>query len=117
MFDDAEMKIYVDVESGLSRVRGNKTIYKRMLQLFLQSEEFASFEAQLEAKDYQRASEVAHGIKGMTGNLGMPRIFEMSADLMVKLKDGPVDESIIDEYRDILEKTREYAKAASAELA
>lgn len=97
---------YVDVDAALARVRGNKALYNKMLGLFLSSGEFAAFEEQLAAGEYAKASETAHAIKGMTGNLSLTKIFTTSAELMVQLRQGPPDGAMLAAYRDAVEKTR-----------
>lgn len=114
--DGVDVKRYVDVDTALSRVRGNKKIYVRMLGLFLKSEEFATFEERLEADDRPGAGEVAHAIKGMTGNLGMDPLFEVSNQLMDELRAGTRDEEKIALYRDTLEKTRQSVEALMPQL-
>ena len=111
-----EDKAYLDLDAALGRVRGNTAIYKRMLGLFTQSGEFEAFEGALAAKDYARAAEVAHGIKGMTGNLGFTRLFETSNELMLQLRQGPPDTALLAEYRETLTKTREVVAGVEAEL-
>lgn len=112
-----EDKQYVDLDGALARVRGNKMIYKKMLGLFTKSAEFDAFEEALAAQDYARAAEVAHGIKGMTGNLSFTKLFETSAELMVQLRDGPADPQLLADYRDALEKTRDVVARLETELA
>ena len=108
---------YIDVTSALARVRGNKAIYKKMLGMFLQSNSFADFENILSQKDYAKASEIAHGIKGMTGNLGMNTLFELSSKLMVEMKTGAApDEQNLKNYRETLIKTKEEAEKLVIEL-
>ena len=98
-------KNYVDLEDGLERVRNNTALFKRMLQLFLQSEEFPSFERELSDGNLERAAEIAHAIKGMTGNLGFPMLFETSSELMTQLRQGIADQALLEKYRDAVEKT------------
>ncbi len=114
--DNEILKKYIDIDTALSRVRGNKVIYKKMLGMFLQSNSFADLENCLSQKDYSKASEVAHGIKGMTGNLGMDMLFNESAKLMVQLRAGAPDEQTLKNYREALIKTRDYAEKMSAQF-
>ena len=101
------LKKYIDIDTALSRVRGNKAIYKKMLGMFLQSKSFAELEEAVSQKEYTKASEIAHGIKGMTGNLGMTMLFEESTKLMVEMRAGAPDETNLKNYREALIKTRE----------
>lgn len=107
---------YVDKEGALARVRGNATIYKKMLGMLLNSAEFAAFEDAMAAGDLARAGEVAHGIKGMTGNLSLPRLFESSTRLMTELREGKADPDLLARYREDVENTRVCIEAVLAEI-
>lgn len=112
----ADQQEYVDIESALARVRGNKTLYRRMLGLFLQSAEFDRFEAALSQKDYSQAADAAHGIKGMTGNLAMNLLFATSTELVQQLRQGPPDEDTLARYRAALSGTRAVVEDLAAKL-
>lgn len=108
--------VYLDMEDGLARLRGNTSLYKRTLQMFLKSTEFQALEDAIAAGDDQKAGEIAHGIKGMTGNLSMPELFHKSTILMSSYRAGGASESDIDAYRDAYEKTRTAVEEKIAEL-
>ena len=97
--------MYIDIDAGLGRVRGNKPLYKRMLGMFLDSSEIGDFERYIKDKSYEEASNSAHAIKGIAGNLGMSALFEISGELVEELRRGSVNQERILEYTDILEKT------------
>ena len=103
-------KKYIDMETGLARVRGNAVLFKKMLGLFLNGKEFAAFEEALAANDYPRAGDVAHAIKGLTGNLALTPLFEESTKLMNQLRGGSYDEETLRNYRAILIETRTEAE-------
>ena len=67
-------------------------------------------------KDYAKAGEVAHGIKGMTGNLSLTKLFDVSTTLMNELRAGTRNEETIADYRDAYEKTLMHVKALVEEL-
>ena len=108
MFDQSadDSSKYVDVENGLSRVRGNKSLYKRMLSMFLDSGEFASLEEHLSNNDYEAAGNSAHAIKGITGNLSLTALFEVSTALMGELRNGAPSPETVQLYETALEKTK-----------
>jgi len=107
---------YVDVEGGLSRVRGNKTLYRRMLQLFLDSKEFGEMEERFAAENFKALAETAHGIKGMTGNLALPKLFEISTKLMDELRADSFDIKTYEQYLEILADTRKYVEIEMQKL-
>ena len=101
-----EVARYVDLDSALERLRGNTNLYKRMLGLFVQSEEFAAFEKAVEDADDIRASDVMHGIKGIAGNLSLTALYEISTILTVDFKKGTADPQMVEDYRGILVNTK-----------
>lgn len=111
-----EGKPYIDLDTGLGRVRNNKKIYSRMLGLFLQSPEFDAFEAAMAEGDNAKAAEVAHAIKGMTGNLALDAIFTDSEALMTQLRNGDADPALLERYRSDLAETRNEVDALLPQL-
>ena len=107
---------YIDIDDALKRVRGQKAIYVKLLKSFLATKDFAALEAAIEEKDYKKASETAHSIKGITGNLSLTKLFEESAALMLKLKDDVFDAEQLDRFRDTLVKTKNYCLDVIDEL-
>ena len=107
---DINLEQYIDLKSALPRVMGNQTIYQKMLNMFLDSTEFAALEEELEKGDYAKAGDVAHAIKGMTGNLGFVMLFETSTQFMNELRAGTFDPATADAYRDSYTKTKEAAE-------
>lgn len=100
------MQAYVDIDTALGRIRGNKKLYAKMLGMFLQSPEFDALEAALQANDYEKCGEAAHAIKGITGNLSLMALFETSTELMNQFRANGYQEETLAAYRDALEKTR-----------
>jgi len=107
---------YMNMETGLARVRGNVKLYKRMLGLFVASDEFAKLEEAIANKDATAAADIAHAIKGMTGNLSLDDIFHISEDLMHKFRANEFDEDSISRYRESLKITFEILEDAIAYL-
>ena len=101
-----EINKYINVQSGLDRIRGNKKLFVKMLELFMDSKEFDSLDECLQKKDFEQAAKEAHAIKGMTGNLSMTVLFEISTKLMLQLRENIFEESTVNEYYDALKNTR-----------
>lgn len=112
-----ERREYVDLDAALARVRGNKTIYLKMLGMFEASAEFAAMEESLAAGDYEKGAQVAHGIKGMTANLGLDKLAQAATELMVQMRAGAPELPAVDAYREALEKTRQAVQEIKGELA
>lgn len=109
MFENIpELKQYVDIETGLSRVRGNKALFAKMLGMYLGSTEFDNLDQQLALGNLEEAAKVAHTLKGMTGNLSLEMVFQLSSDLLSSLREGIYDPAAVNALRDANVKTKEY---------
>jgi len=107
---------YINVKEGLSRVRDNKKLYRRMLGLFLENGEFASLEEFLTQKEYAKAADSAHTIKGMTGNLSLTALFTLSTRMMEDLRQGETSDEVEASFRAAYGQTRIYVEEVMAEL-
>jgi CheY-like chemotaxis protein len=71
----------VDTAAGLSRVAGNKRLYRNLLEQFCDKQVHAAAEIAEAVKsgDSSRAQRVAHTVKGVAGNLGITCVQEGAA--------------------------------------
>lgn len=99
---------HVDVEGGLRRIGGSKPLYIRLLNMFATSAEFSRFEETLAANDLPAAGDVAHAIKGMSGNLSVNTVFEITTRLCEELRAGQRDEALLAEYEAARAQTLAY---------
>lgn len=111
-----EFDRYVDVDTGLGRVRGNKKLYRKMLNMFTESAEIERFEQAIADGDMEQAGQYAHAIKGMTGNLSLTALFDSSTNLMDQLRNGAYEQSALDHYHEALVKTQAYVNQFIANL-
>jgi two-component system sensor histidine kinase/response regulator len=70
-------------EDGLRRVGGNRKLYLKLLNEFIQQQVQApdQISAALQSQDLETAQRIAHSIKGVAGNLGATEIQTLAADL------------------------------------
>ncbi|MDR2132651.1 MAG: Hpt domain-containing protein [Clostridiales Family XIII bacterium] len=106
----AEFDEYIDIESGLRRVAGSAKIYVKILNSFLATEEFDKLTANLAAGDIEAAAATAHGIKGMSGNLSLTKLYNETVSFEAKLKQGVCEPAEKETLDAVVEKTREYLK-------
>lgn len=117
MFDNVpDLQQYIDIETGLARIRGNKALFAKMLGMYLSSKEFDHLEQCLAEGNMEEAVKAAHTLKGMTGNLSLEKVYQLSTQLMNMLRDGAYDESVMNELREANEKTKEYIDIVTAEF-
>jgi HPt (histidine-containing phosphotransfer) domain-containing protein len=101
---------YIDIESGLKRVAGSAKIYVKILNSFLATEELDKLTANLAAGDVEAAATTAHGIKGMSGNLSLTKLYNETVAFEAKLKQGAYEPAEKEFFDAIAEKTRAYLK-------
>ena len=106
----------INLKEGLARVRDNKKLYRRMLGMFLESGEFAAMEESLMEKDYGKAADAAHALKGMTGNLSLTALFNISTKMMEELRQGVASDESYAALKSAYSQTRAYAEEIMQEL-
>ncbi len=93
----------IDVNGGIDRCMGNEGLYERFLKKFLNDGNWEGFMKAMDGKDYKTAESCIHSLKGVSGNLSMDRLYDLSAEITALLRAS--------EY----EAARELAKTAEAE--
>jgi HPt (histidine-containing phosphotransfer) domain-containing protein len=106
----ADFEEYINIDSGLKRVAGSAKIYVKILNSFLATEELNKLTANLAAGDIEAAASTAHGIKGMSGNLSLTKLYDETVSLESSLKKGVYEPAEKESFDAIAEKTREYLK-------
>jgi CheY-like chemotaxis protein/HPt (histidine-containing phosphotransfer) domain-containing protein len=80
----------VDVAGGLTRVAGNKRLYRSLLVQFAtkQADSPAQISTAIEKGDRELAERIAHTVKGVAGNLGIGSIFDAAKKLESAIRKG-----------------------------
>ncbi|MFU1927186.1 response regulator [Bordetella hinzii] len=80
----------LDVDNGLRRVLGNKSLYLLMLRRFLSGQKTAADElrAAAAAGDFATAERIAHTTKGLAGNIGAADVQQAAAEVESAFKKG-----------------------------
>ncbi|XXJ20544.1 response regulator [Desulfovibrio caledoniensis] len=83
----------VDTARGLSRLRGNATLYRKLLRDFAQDSGILidKLAADAAAEQFDACRGVAHNLKGVAGNIGAERLHEALARLEQALLGGQGD--------------------------
>lgn len=68
----------LDVQEGLSRVRGDRALYRRLLAKFKKDHSgfLEKVRAGIDTLDYDGVAATLHGMKGLAGNIGATRLFD-----------------------------------------
>ena len=75
-----------NVEEGLSRCFGKEDFYLKMVNMGLTNQNFQLLGPALEAKDYDRAFELCHSLKGVIGNLSLTPLYDLICQLTEMLR-------------------------------
>ena len=63
-----------DTADGMNRCMNNEAFYLRMIDKAMQDDSYENLKAAIESGDLARGFEIAHALKGVTGNLALTPI-------------------------------------------
>lgn len=107
---------YVDVKDGLGRTGNNKKLYVTFAEMFAKDLNFQKLCTMMENGDFSDAAAFAHAIKGVAGNLSFSKLYTLSAELEVKLKEGTVDAELFTNVKFAMNKTLFYLNLLSENI-
>ena len=93
----------IDVQEGLSRIRGNQSLYIQLLTRFADDlgERNSPLIAQAARGEFDEARATAHRLKGVAGNIGAAELFALLSGIEAMLKQGEtVPEDRLQAYRE-----------------
>ncbi|MHB8961847.1 MAG: hybrid sensor histidine kinase/response regulator, partial [Saccharofermentanales bacterium] len=84
----------IDIDAGLSRLNGNRKLYRRLLEDF--AAVYAVYPAEIKDAasigEFETAKRLAHTMKGVAGNLSANRIHALAAELERMFTEGEVSD-------------------------
>lgn len=96
-----------DTEGVLDRFMDDEELYATCLEEFVETTDLASLRNYLDEKDYTNAFEVAHALKGVSGNLGLTPLFKVACVLVEALR-GKSYDNLEEQYKDVYDKMQEF---------
>ena len=75
-----------NVEEGLARCLNKEDFYLKMVNMGLNNQNFHLLGSALEAKDFDRAFELCHSLKGVIGNLSLTPLYDLICQLTEMLR-------------------------------
>lgn len=104
----------VDTAGALRRFVGNAQLYGQFLSEFPEDESFAAIAPALKKQDFEAALTAVHTLKGVSGNLGLTRLFEASARMvaLIRAEDYEAAVSSYGEVKDAYEEICRYIQKA-----
>lgn len=86
------VKAGIDIGKGIERMGGDCELYEHFLTRFPSDPHYQALLDGIRDKDYQKAFEAAHALKGMTGNLSMDELAFAIYPLVEVLRKGNLNE-------------------------
>ena len=103
-----------DIDEGLERLGGDEEFYETLLSGFVQENSMGVLTEAMDAGDYRRAFEAAHGLKGDTGNLSLTPLYEAVCSLVEDLRPayggGNIRSCLEDDYAKVVELFEEFTE-------
>lgn len=82
------LKAYgADVDEGIKRCLDDEEFYIDLVKSVIPDERLTELEQYIAAKDFDKAFEVAHALKGMYGNISLTPIYEPICEITELLRD------------------------------
>lgn len=80
-----------DPDSGLRRFAGNGYLYKKFLLKFIDDETMDEVGKAFDEEDWEGMLKAAHTLKGVTGNLCLDPLYDLSSKIVADLRANDVD--------------------------
>lgn len=103
----------VDTDSALRRFSGNTALYERFLLKFPQDENFGKIGPAFAQGNWGDALTAAHTLKGISGNLGMERLYQACSETVSLLRSDE-HERAADSYQEMENAYQQICEALRA---
>lgn len=79
-------KLGTDVDGAVARFGGNIELYEKFVLRFTEDENFPKLKHAISESNKEEILFYAHTLKGVTGNFGFVRLYEISSDIVAKYR-------------------------------
>ena len=86
-------KAGIDFDQTVKRFMGNTGLYAKFLTKFLDDDTFGKIAPAFEKNDFDEALATSHTLKGVSGNLGMTRLYKACSDTVALIRAGEQDKA------------------------
>ena len=106
-----------NTRSLLERLGGNEGIAVKIITKFLSDSTQDELNQCISVRDYKGAYKAAHTLKGVAGNLGFDRIYDLCVDMRFAIEHQNYEETnqlfqkLITEYDDVIRIISKYEKS------
>jgi HPt (histidine-containing phosphotransfer) domain-containing protein len=101
----------MDLDGALHRFLGMEEMYVSFLHKYVQDESISNMEKAYEQKDVEELFKAAHSIKGLSSNLGINPVWDVSSKLTEMTRNKTLAEVNLDEIRSLMDELNEKDKA------
>ena len=95
-----------NVDAGLERCLNKEDFYLKMVNMALSDQRFTDLEPALAQKDYEKAFEMCHALKGTTGNVSLDPLYDAVCE-MTELLRAKTDTDYSSLYKKIIDMRNE----------
>lgn len=96
-----------DVDNSLKRFMGNRGLYEKFLLKFPEDQNMSSLRECMKNKNYGDAFKCVHTLKGVSANLGLNPIQELSSQMTELMRGKQADEIDMDALNKCFEELEE----------
>ena len=75
-----------NVEEGLQRCMGNEALYLKLVNHFMEDTSFEKLKVAIQNNDLEESFKLAHGLKGVLGNLSLTPLFNIIFEMTELLR-------------------------------
>ena len=99
-----------DTTTGLSRCLNNEMLYLRLVSKFLEDTNIYTLKEAVLNKDYDKAFECAHALKGVLANLSIAPLYDIIVNITEDLRNKKDMDYIlyVDKYIELLNELKSY---------
>ncbi len=98
----------IDVTDALNRFSGSDELFEKYIKKFIGEKSYMDLVQAMEQKNFAKAENSVHSLKGITGSLGMTSLFQSSCALLTAFREkneslfNPLFEEIKVKYEEII---------------
>lgn len=90
--EDALVGAGVDIRTGIERTAGNEALYLKLLNKFLQDQNYERFLSAAAQDDLQTARIHIHALKGLSANLSLMELYQECVIVNAAVREGTLPE-------------------------
>jgi HPt (histidine-containing phosphotransfer) domain-containing protein len=92
-FEELLFDLGVDIPTTLARLSNNAVLLERVMLKFTNTNQLPQLIKAVEDEDYPTAEQVAHTIKGVSGNLGLVGLYDICDDFVQDIRQEAYDQA------------------------